>query len=258
MTAQEFAPLMFLGLIAVLLIGFPVAFSLSALGLLCGFVAIEAGWFPAAFMGNLPLTARRRSTSTRSRCRGPWTSSPTTRRGACRSCCAKPPAPPAHRARTAGTAGTVRTIRTIRTATMRVQGPSYPPAVRLAATLLMAAVALAFTRALPRLRLVEWEPSAVALIVLLALIAVAGYIAVLTGATCVDDDSLQQRTLWTRSVRLADIRQARLVQFPGLNWLFVPRLVVRTSAGVVRFTAGDARLLQALRDLQRAPGAGAR
>jgi tripartite ATP-independent transporter DctM subunit len=55
MTAQEFAPVMFGGLIAVMLIGFPVAFSLAALGLLCGFIAIEAGWFPAAFLGNMPL-----------------------------------------------------------------------------------------------------------------------------------------------------------------------------------------------------------
>ncbi len=55
MSAGQFAPLMFGGLIVVLLIGFPVAFSLSALGLLCGFIAISAGWFPAAFMGNLPL-----------------------------------------------------------------------------------------------------------------------------------------------------------------------------------------------------------
>jgi tripartite ATP-independent transporter DctM subunit len=54
-SAQSFAPLMFGGLIVVLLIGFPVAFSLSALGLLCGFIAVEMGWFPAAFLGNLPL-----------------------------------------------------------------------------------------------------------------------------------------------------------------------------------------------------------
>ena len=46
---------MFAGLIVIMLIGFPVAFSLSALGLLCGFIAIEMGMFPAAFMGNLPL-----------------------------------------------------------------------------------------------------------------------------------------------------------------------------------------------------------
>jgi len=55
MSMQDFAPLMFGGLIVIMLIGFPVAFSLSALGLLCGFIAIEMGWFPAAFMANLPL-----------------------------------------------------------------------------------------------------------------------------------------------------------------------------------------------------------
>ena len=55
MSMENFAPLMFGGLILIMLIGFPVAFSLSALGLLCGFIAIEMGWFPAAFMANLPL-----------------------------------------------------------------------------------------------------------------------------------------------------------------------------------------------------------
>ncbi|MDE2617540.1 MAG: TRAP transporter large permease subunit [Burkholderiales bacterium] len=55
MTVEQFAPLMFLGLILVMLIGFPVAFSLGALGLFCGFFAIHMGWFPANFLGNLPL-----------------------------------------------------------------------------------------------------------------------------------------------------------------------------------------------------------
>jgi tripartite ATP-independent transporter DctM subunit len=55
MSAESFAPLMFAGLVAILLLGFPVAFSLSALGLICGFIAIGMGWFPPAFMGNLPL-----------------------------------------------------------------------------------------------------------------------------------------------------------------------------------------------------------
>ena len=55
MSFEAFAPLMFGGLVVTLLIGFPVAFSLAALGLLCGFIAIEMGIFPAAFMGNLPL-----------------------------------------------------------------------------------------------------------------------------------------------------------------------------------------------------------
>ena len=39
------APLMFAGLIVVLLIGYPVAFSLSAVGLGFGFLAIQLGYF---------------------------------------------------------------------------------------------------------------------------------------------------------------------------------------------------------------------
>jgi hypothetical protein len=46
---------MFAGLVLIMLIGFPVAFSLSALGLLCAFVAIEMGWFPVDFIANLPF-----------------------------------------------------------------------------------------------------------------------------------------------------------------------------------------------------------
>ena len=56
MQMQDFAPVMFAGLVIVMLIGFPVAFSLAALGLGSGFYAIQMGWFPAAFMGNLPIS----------------------------------------------------------------------------------------------------------------------------------------------------------------------------------------------------------
>ena len=55
MQMETFAPLMFAGLVLIMLIGFPVAFSLSALGLGSGFFAIYMGWFPASFMSNLPL-----------------------------------------------------------------------------------------------------------------------------------------------------------------------------------------------------------
>ena len=55
MTMDTFAPLMFAALIFVLIIGFPVAFSLTALGLGCGFFAVWMGWFPASFMTALPL-----------------------------------------------------------------------------------------------------------------------------------------------------------------------------------------------------------
>jgi tripartite ATP-independent transporter DctM subunit len=51
---EHFPPLMFAGLILVMLIGFPVAFSLAALGLVCGFFAVSQGWFPPEFMSALP------------------------------------------------------------------------------------------------------------------------------------------------------------------------------------------------------------
>ncbi len=48
------APAMFAGLIVFLLLGFPVAFSLSALGLFFGFIAIEIGYFDFAFLQAMP------------------------------------------------------------------------------------------------------------------------------------------------------------------------------------------------------------
>jgi tripartite ATP-independent transporter DctM subunit len=48
------APAMFAGLICFLLIGFPVTFSLMALGLSFGLVAIEVGYFELAFLQALP------------------------------------------------------------------------------------------------------------------------------------------------------------------------------------------------------------
>ena len=56
MISQELmAPMMFAGLVIVMLIGYPVAFSLAALGLGFGLVAVAAGMFPPQFLGSLPL-----------------------------------------------------------------------------------------------------------------------------------------------------------------------------------------------------------
>jgi tripartite ATP-independent transporter DctM subunit len=52
--SDPFAPLMFGGLIVVLLVGYPVAFSLAAVGLAFGIAAIELGYFPAAFLAAMP------------------------------------------------------------------------------------------------------------------------------------------------------------------------------------------------------------
>ncbi|HEY4084234.1 MAG TPA: TRAP transporter large permease subunit [Burkholderiaceae bacterium] len=54
MSMEMFPPVMFAGLILVMLLGFPVAFSLAALGLACGFFAMSQGWIQPAFMTALP------------------------------------------------------------------------------------------------------------------------------------------------------------------------------------------------------------
>ncbi|WP_426959124.1 TRAP transporter large permease [Muricoccus radiodurans] len=55
MTEEMMPPLMFGGLVLFLLIGFPVAFSLAAVGLFFGFISLELGFFTPAFLYNLPL-----------------------------------------------------------------------------------------------------------------------------------------------------------------------------------------------------------
>jgi tripartite ATP-independent transporter DctM subunit len=47
-------PLMFGGLIFFMLIGYPVAFTLAALGLFCGFISVELGFFPQEFLQAIP------------------------------------------------------------------------------------------------------------------------------------------------------------------------------------------------------------
>src|SRR5476649_2896562 len=54
MSHELMGPLMFGGLVIVLLIGYPVAFSLAANGLLFGFIGIEMGLLPVALLQALP------------------------------------------------------------------------------------------------------------------------------------------------------------------------------------------------------------
>ncbi|SUE44874.1 TRAP transporter large permease [Roseomonas gilardii] len=55
MNVELMPPLMFGGLVIFLLFGFPVAFSLAAVGLFFGFLSVELGYFAFGFLANLPL-----------------------------------------------------------------------------------------------------------------------------------------------------------------------------------------------------------
>jgi TRAP-type mannitol/chloroaromatic compound transport system permease large subunit len=52
---NNFVPILFVGLLTFLLMGFPVAFSLAATGLTFGFLGMEIGLFPASLFQALPL-----------------------------------------------------------------------------------------------------------------------------------------------------------------------------------------------------------
>ena len=54
-TRELMPPLMFGGLMVIMLIGFPVAFSLAALGLAFGLLSVHLGFFPPEYLYNLPL-----------------------------------------------------------------------------------------------------------------------------------------------------------------------------------------------------------
>jgi TRAP-type mannitol/chloroaromatic compound transport system permease large subunit len=53
-TRETMPPLMFAGLVVTMLIGYPVAFSLAALGIVFGFIAIQHGFFDLNFLQAIP------------------------------------------------------------------------------------------------------------------------------------------------------------------------------------------------------------
>ena len=56
--AENLAPIMFLSLIVVLLLGYPVAFALAFVGFIFGFIGIEMGLLPVNLFGAIPDDAR--------------------------------------------------------------------------------------------------------------------------------------------------------------------------------------------------------
>lgn len=86
------------------------------------------------------------------------------------------------------------------------------------------------------------QPLAMGEWVFLAAVAVvigSGYWSIVTGRTACDDQCIEQTWLWRKKVNLADITQIKLISVPGMHWLVVPRLVVRTGFGLTTFHAGD-------------------
>lgn len=91
----------------------------------------------------------------------------------------------------------------------------------------------------------EW-----ALVALLAVVIVSGWWGIWAGRTRLDAQRIRQTGLWTREVLLAEVTQAKLVRVPGLDAVFVPRLVLRSRGFAMNtFNAGSPALVAAFETL---------
>ena len=135
-----------------------------------------------------------------------------------------------------------------------VEGPSFPILLKIIATLVLGALILWGFRTWDVLRTAELGPGGIGFLTAVIAVIATGYWGILFSRTCVDRDTIRQRWLWTKEVRLVDVTQLKFIYVPGLAWLLVPRLVVRTRGlGVVTFQAGDAQLVAAFRELAYGP-----
>jgi hypothetical protein len=127
-----------------------------------------------------------------------------------------------------------------------LEGPAFPPLVKLLAGALMAALLIAGLRALEPLwaQRPGWP-------LLLVMAGLSGVVAVcfwwiLVSRTTVTATHIRQTWWRDKEVAIAEITQTKLILVPGLTWLIAPRLVVRTRApGSIVFHAAEPRLITA-------------
>ncbi len=126
-----------------------------------------------------------------------------------------------------------------------VEGPAFPIAVKALATAMMLALVVAgvgaslgASAAGPRLDAADW-----AFLLAVVVVVGSGYWGIMTSQTRFDGESIEQTWLWRKKVMLAEISQLKLIRVRGLEWLIVPRLVVRTGFGLTTFHAGDPAVL---------------
>lgn len=131
---------------------------------------------------------------------------------------------------------------------VRVEGPSFPLAVKVLATLFVGLLCVQGWQLIDRQpwQALGWQAG---LFVLAVFVVIAsGYWGILTSRTSIDDLCIRQSWLWPKEVTLADITQVKLLQVPRMSWLVVPRLVVRSGAmHLTTFHAADPQVLAALR-----------
>ena len=127
----------------------------------------------------------------------------------------------------------------------RLEGAAFPLAVKVLASVLVAALIFWGIQAFDQLTGAGWStPAALFIGVTLGVIALC-YYWILRSRTAIDASGIRQSWMWPKEVALADITQAKFIYVPYMHWLIAPRLIVRAQGrGLFVFHAADQRVLQ--------------
>ena len=135
-----------------------------------------------------------------------------------------------------------------------VEGPAFPPLVKLLATLLVLALLVGGLRVSSDVAAVSWSWSAMGFMLATFGVIAACYWGIMRSRTGVDETAIYQHWLWPKRVALTEITQAKFIYIPYLAWLIAPRLVVKAQGrGMYVFHAADPRVLQAFARLSLGP-----
>lgn len=112
------------------------------------------------------------------------------------------------------------------------------------ATGLVAATVIQGLRVARTVAQADWTPSALALLGGATGLVFWVLVWIWRSRTVVDAHGISQSWLWQRHAAWADVVQARILAVPGLDWLIVPRLVLRVRGrGLMSFHCADRAVL---------------
>ena len=131
-----------------------------------------------------------------------------------------------------------------------VEGPSFPWTVKAIASVMVGGLLLLAWKSLD---LAAWKALDLGgkLFLMAATgVVLSGYWGILTSRTRFDGERIVQSWLWRKEVRVSEITQLKLIYVPGLTWILVPRLIVRSGGlTLTTFHLADAQVLASCRRL---------
>lgn len=138
------------------------------------------------------------------------------------------------------------------------EGAAFPVAVKILASLLIAALAFWGFRAFDQMTGAGWSTAAAVFMGVTLCVIGLCYYWILRSRTAIDASSIRQSWMWPKQVALADITQAKFIYVPYLQWLIAPRLMVRARGrGLFVFHAAEPQVLQRFAHLSLGMGAAA-